>query len=255
MRKICISLAFVSLATAACSSTAEPFDTDILVQGTTTAAVKKPVMEPKPTTGGGGGGSGSSSTCGHDADQCFGAVGLSCDGVLVLPGGTIAGCNGDQCVINAGSWDHDECCFTNPNGHFCGVQNAASGPTCTTQWDKAVHRVTHGLSWRRTLDRCRHDTDGRVDFAEYCAFDGTIVASNDTAKCCSQRARPYDAQRDAFMAGHQGLWLDGSFTPVVCEAAPAPPTGAKQCLSNAQCQADERCMSRPGTTVKFCVKV
>ena len=142
------------------------------------SVVKKIIELPKPPPGGGFDPNGS---CGHDPNECFGVVGLSCDGIE-LPSGTFAGCIGDECTINAGSWDHDECCFRSPNGHFCGVQNAANGPACSAQWNVAIHRVTHGLSWRRQINKCVHNTVGRVDFSSYCAFSGWIVASTDRAK-------------------------------------------------------------------------
>jgi Cys-rich repeat protein len=108
----------------------------------------------------------------------------------------------------------------------------------------------HGLNWTRRLDRCRHDTDGLVNFDVTCANNGAIVASEDASKCCSRRTRAYNAQTDGAMADLQGVIFDGSFTPVVCEAA--PPVG-QRCTSNAQCPAGKQCLAAsPGSLIKIC---
>ena len=203
-----------------------------------------------PVDSGGGG------ACLPDPHRCHGVVGLACDGVLsteaeatiVLAAGTISpqavvlgvasiletaysGCAPDgSCVINAGSWDHDECCFDHPSGHFCGIENAFASSNCTAVWDKAVHRVVHGLNWRRHVDQCRVDDDGTVDFAEYCAPAGTIVASTDRQKCCGRRTRAFRLERDLGQALAQALILDGTFQARVCvggRAQDPAPTGGE----------------------------
>ena len=139
--------------------------------------------------------------CFPDPHRCHGVVGLACDGplsteaeaMIVLAAGTVSpqavvlgaasivetaysGCAPDgSCVINARIWEHDECCFDHPSGHFCGIEDAFASGSCSAAWDKAVHRVVHGLNWRGHVDRCRVDDDGIVDFAEYCAPVGTIA--------------------------------------------------------------------------------
>jgi hypothetical protein len=204
------------------------------------AAMKKPPHWLEP--GRPGGGYEPSAGCGLAADQCFGAVGLSCYGVIAPTGPfEIAGCIGEYCTINAGSWDHDECCFANPNGNWCGPQNAASGPACATQWARAIHRVSRGLSWQRKVNRCVHNRRGRVDFTSYCAPGGTVVASGDAAKCCSRRASPYEPQRDFLNVMIQGARLDGTFTPVVCEAEAGSMPIGNACTSDAQCAPGTSC--------------
>jgi hypothetical protein len=258
---------------------------------------------PAPKDGGSssssGGGSGSSNgtaneTCGSIPGQCFGAVGIACLGAvpteaevaLVAAAGVISpaavafaaasfletsylGCAPDgSCVVNAGSWAHDECCASEgAAGVFCSVESAFNpGGPCQGSWDRAVHRVVHGLNWRRRLNQCRIDNDGRVDFAEYCAPAGTIVARPDRARCCGGRTRAFRIERDFFQAVSQALVLDGSFTPRVCTgAAPASPsTGSgstppsingRPCTTNAQCGSGAICATPQPGDPKVCLLI
>lgn len=155
-------------------------------------------------------------------NQCFGAVGSRCGGTpsswsIEVPPLVQLGCKGDRCWTNAGSWEHDECCAVYPRGHWCGDLTTLASTDCKAAWDRAVHRVTHGLSWRREVDRCRVDDDGLVDFAEYCAPPGVIVATDDTASCCSRRARALNIFFDFFRIARQRVLVDDSFRPVVCQ--------------------------------------
>jgi hypothetical protein len=126
------------------------------------------------------------------------------------------GCRGNHCWTNAGSWEHDECCEHHPLGHWCAGVASIASTACKSSWDRAVHRVTHGLGWRREVDRCRVDDDGEVDFEEYCAPRGVVVAAEDASACCSGRARSFNIFRDFIRLARQGVLLDDSFTPVVC---------------------------------------
>lgn len=154
-------------------------------------------------------------------DQCFGAVGSRCGGTpsswpVDVPPFVQLGCTGDRCWTNAGSWEHDECCAVNPEGHWCGDLTTLAHTECKAAWDRAVHRVTHGLSWQRRVDRCRVDDDGLVDFDEYCAPRGVIVATEDAASCCSRRARALNIFFDFVRIARQRVLVDDSFQPVVC---------------------------------------
>ncbi|MET0343108.1 MAG: hypothetical protein ABW252_19020 [Polyangiales bacterium] len=154
-------------------------------------------------------------------DQCFGAVGSRCGGTpsgwpVDVPPFVQLGCTGDRCWTNAGSWEHDACCAVHPRGHWCGDLTTLASTACKPAWDRAVHRVTHGLSWRREVDRCRVDDDGLVDFDEYCAPKGVIVASDDAASCCSLRTRALNIFLDFARMARQGVLVDDSFRPVVC---------------------------------------
>lgn len=220
-----------------------------------------------PSGSGGGGSSTSGTTCSSGVNQCFGAIGINCDGAMPndvpLPqveGAFHAGCLDGWCWVNAGSWAHDECCFSTPTGRWCGGPLSAGNAGCVASWDRAVHRVSHGLNWKRRVDMCRVDSDGIVDFAEYCAPSGTIVASTDASRCCSKATRSYSAATDAAQAAAQGVSFDGSFARVVCTAPPPSPTApkpVKTCFTNAQCAADEICMdpSSVSGTQKYCIKI
>jgi hypothetical protein len=252
--------------------------------------------QPDPSNGSTPISSGGGGACFPDPQQCLGVVGLACAGVLsteaevalvaaagaispqgiLLAGASVletaySGCAPDgSCVINAGSWAHDECCFANPSGVFCGLEDAFASGTCGTAWNRAVHRVVHGLNWRRKVDQCRVDDDGIVDFAEYCAPAGTIVASGDRTKCCGRRTRAYRASRDLGKAIAQAVIFDGTFTPRVCiGSAPAQaPTGGssggtttppsvngKPCTQNSQCGSGAICASPGAGEPKVCLLV
>jgi hypothetical protein len=247
----------------------------------------------------GGGGGSSSGACAASPWQCFGVVGLACDGVLsteaeaaiVAASGAIglsaltfagsvleteySGCAPDgSCVVNAGSWDHDQCCFAHPSGHFCGIDHAFASGSCTNEWNEAVHRVVHGLNWRRRPDQCRVDDDGIVDFATYCAPAGAIVAKEDRAKCCGRRTRRFDLGRDWLQAASQALILDGTYTPRVCvggargggiagggggssSGGTSTPhsTPGPTCATDAACPTGSICISTEPNGPKHCVQV
>jgi hypothetical protein len=252
--------------------------------------------QPDPSNGSTPVSSGGGGACFPDPQQCLGVVGLACDGVLsteaeaalVAAAGAISpqgiflagaslfetaysGCAPDgSCVINAGSWAHDECCFANPAGVFCGLEDAFASGTCGASWDRAVHRVVHGLNWRRKVNQCRVDDDGIVDFAEYCAPAGTIVASGDRQKCCGRRTRAYRTGRDLGKAIAQAVVFDGTFRPRVCVGNPpaTPPTGGgsggtstppsvngKPCTQSSQCGAGAICAAPSAGKPKVCLLI
>jgi hypothetical protein len=224
-----VSLAVVSsLFFAACAAPTEEVTAAVDADATGTRVFTVPTKLPA-DDGTGGGGSTSGSTCGAQENQCFGAVGSRCTGapadwpVPDEPAFWHVGCTADGwCWVNAGSWQHDECCFDNPDGRWCNGPVSEWATTCSASWERANHRLEHGLDWKRRVDRCRIDDDGAVDFAEYCAPNGTILASNDANRCCSGLSRAYDASLDSMKAQTQGVRFDGSFIPVVCKAPPAP---------------------------------
>ena len=124
--------------------------------------------------------------------RCFGALGAQCgQGPNVIP--LTALCANGACFINPGSWDHDECCFDNPNGMACnkGPLDALTGHdgNCVTSWDKAVRLVQKGLNWKRNVDFARVNNTGTVEFNLYCAPANSLVPPNDGAKCCSRLTR------------------------------------------------------------------
>lgn len=124
-------------------------------------------------------------------EYCFGALGAQC-GLPQANLPTTALCAGGQCAINAGSWEHDECCFAHPGGMACkaGPLDYATGHNgrCVTEWNKALSHLSAGLNWTRRIDFNRPNSTGRVDFLQYCAPTGTRVHPDDVRYCCSRQA-------------------------------------------------------------------
>lgn len=126
-------------------------------------------------------------------EYCFGALGAQCGGAQHnLP--TTALCAGGSCQINAGSWEHDECCFTHSQGMACqaGPLDYAIGHNgqCVNEWNKALARLGSGLNWTRRIDFNKPNTVGRVEFSAYCAETGVRVHQDDVRYCCSRQADP-----------------------------------------------------------------
>lgn len=133
------------------------------------------------------------------AQRCHGAVGMGCGEwlagdlavVIPLPDGMVL------CMINAGSWRHDECCESQPNDNP-GVMCAGGGETstnCHSQWARAHHRTINGYSWWRRVDPNRVDTTPlRVDHPLFCGRRNARIHTRDVTTteapfCCSRRSR------------------------------------------------------------------
>lgn len=126
---------------------------------------------------------------------CLGAVGPGCsppDGQAHCQ--RLAAGAGLECIVSAGSIEHDLCCRQHPAGRGC--DGRPGDPRyCAYEWDKAQERMTHGLYWTR---RFRPGASGRgtgPDFAEVCAPAGTVLAAGDERWCCSRAAAAL-AERD-----------------------------------------------------------
>jgi hypothetical protein len=124
--------------------------------------------------------------------RCFGALGNQCgQGPAGIP--LTALCANGRCFVNPGSWDHDECCFRNPNGMACnkGPLDALTGHdgNCVTSWNKALRLVGKGLNWPRNVDFTRNNSTGTVEFNLYCAPANALLPPGDAAKCCSGLTR------------------------------------------------------------------
>jgi len=86
---------------------------------------------------------------GSEKNLCFGAAGEMCGGIPIpgLPQGEHWGCTGTQCVINAGSFKHDECCFKlnkegrKKEGTACGATYLV-GTECNIESAWALQRFT-----------------------------------------------------------------------------------------------------------------
>ena len=129
-------------------------------------------------------------------ERCFGAAGTGCGDTI----GGIGTCIGGSCTINAGSWQHDECCMRNRDGGMCDgrfeeivTAQGIGGPpqVCQAEFNMAFSRVGTPLSWRRPVDVNVVNNSGTVDFAAYCAPAGTFMPRREAARfCCSRQARP-----------------------------------------------------------------
>ncbi|MBE7418840.1 MAG: carboxypeptidase regulatory-like domain-containing protein [Ideonella sp.] len=143
-------------------------------------------------------------------EHCFGAVGAECGQPQTgLP--ATAACASGTCLVNGGSWDHDECCFRNRHVAWCELDparqlEAAKHSTCTAAWNKAVRLTTKGLSWSRAVDFSRGNRTGTVEFALYCAPANTLVPPEDGSKCCSRQTRALNVgERAAALAAGETL--------------------------------------------------
>jgi hypothetical protein len=132
-------------------------------------------------------------------ERCFGALGNQC-GQLELNQGvglpTSALCVAGACSINAGSWEHDECCVANPRGLMCALNPVDHDGSCVDAWNKALLRLFEGFVWSRQVDFSRVNATGRVEFARYCAQEGALVHAGDPNRCCSRRFRAQPSVAD-----------------------------------------------------------
>jgi hypothetical protein len=128
--------------------------------------------------------------------RCFGALGMDCGAPVEGLKVKVALCGPGGCLINGGSWEHDECCAEHPAGMACrrGPFDAALGHdgNCVREWDKAVTLAALGLNWFRRLDTNKCNASGRVVFSEYCALKGSLVHKDDVQYCCSRTAVTLD---------------------------------------------------------------
>lgn len=126
----------------------------------------------------------------QSGERCFGALGMECGPQSnLLP---TALCGAGICRINAGSWEHDECCWANRNsGKSCipTAQSPGQAPVCNASWQKALSRLSGGWSWTRQVDFSRYNATGKVERSLYCAVKGSLIHKDDVKYCCSRSAR------------------------------------------------------------------
>jgi hypothetical protein len=128
-----------------------------------------------------------------DGERCFGAAGRECG--IQSGMGTTSACALGKCLINGGSWEHDECCWKHSyvlkDGKSCVSGGAALGvaEVCNGVWQKAWKRFREGWSWKRSVDFSKRNATGKVVFSEYCATQGARVHRYDTEYCCSKQAK------------------------------------------------------------------
>lgn len=119
---------------------------------------------------------------------CFGATGAGC-GSAGQPAycRPALGSTELECMVSAGSIEHDGCCFLHPEGRACGGRSE-DATQCSYEWEKAQRRVTQGLYWTRRVNPRDANTAGTVDFQKYCAPAGSVIAAGDDRYCCSRVA-------------------------------------------------------------------
>ena len=128
---------------------------------------------------------------------CFGAAGQNCGG-WTGAGLELSSCNPvtHTCSINAGSWQHDECCIRNPQGAMCDgkmEELVGSGQVCQAEFEMAVKRLPTPFTWSRSVDFEARNATGIVDHGAYCAPAGTFVnvAAAEQRFCCTRQARRF----------------------------------------------------------------
>lgn len=127
-------------------------------------------------------------------EHCFGATGIGC-GAAGQPAycRPALGSGELECMVSAGSIEHDSCCFRHPGGAGCGGQPATAD--CGFEWARAQQRVIQGLYWLRRVDPQQANRSGRVEFQTYCAPAGSVIAAGDERYCCNRAAVALD-ERD-----------------------------------------------------------
>ncbi len=159
--------------------------------------------------------------------HCFGAIGMQCSRHPMLTAAPLF-CRNGKCPVNAGSWEHDECCWRNPNGVACVAgpldeigrytRKATGGgeTVCGPEWDKAVSHSIGQLNWWRDIDFLKANRSGRVVFNEYCAPAGTILKRADRKYCCSRSQRALDRDRDRHLIRRQRVANSSDPALAVC---------------------------------------
>ena len=136
----------------------------------------------------------------YPPQNCFGAVGEGCAPMswswekMFPEGSSCAPTMRNnpyivECLVNSGSWAHDECCIRNPEGKKCGRQEREPNK-CSAEWDHAFNHTLGGLfSWKRTVSKQVYNSSGYINEPLYCAKPGQVVAPSEGAQvCCSGQA-------------------------------------------------------------------
>lgn len=155
-------------------------------------------------------------------ERCFGAAGTGCNDSI----GGVGTCIGGSCTINAGSWQHDECCLRNRSGGMCDgkfeeifTAQGVGGPpqVCQAEFNMAFSRVGTPLSWRRQINVNTVNNSGTVDFTNYCAPAGSFMPRGEANRfCCSRQARALNAAESAAVSVAHLQTLTGGDTIQIC---------------------------------------
>lgn len=143
----------------------------------------------------------SGNACQTLTQRCYGAIGNNCGPADGIPNFGL--CAAGKCKINAGSWEHDECCVTyRKNGPAPAAQQGsctpppmAAGPyasNCITMFNKAIkHLANPALTWERTVNFSKRSSGTgsfTVNHADMCNKTGGTLSCSDSQYCCSGRA-------------------------------------------------------------------
>lgn len=140
-------------------------------------------------------------------ERCFGALGMQCGQAEFQ----LSSCANGRCLVNQGSWTHDECCASNPGGFMCGGQDGRPGNRCAGEFLLgSLHLSSTPYNWRRNVDFNRVNRTGIVERALYCAPAGTFQPGDNARFCCSQRLEGLDTLDIAYL----GI-LDPKYVPLV----------------------------------------
>ncbi len=130
--------------------------------------------------------------------RCYGANGNNCG---AADGINFGFCVGNQCLINAGSWAHDECCIRHRWGGPASQQGSCSPPPfgsepryCQTEFAKAAtHLPNPQLTWKRTVNTSKRTCSDQVNMpvlhADMCNPRGGTLLCSDVKYCCSRNGK------------------------------------------------------------------
>lgn len=125
--------------------------------------------------------------------HCFGAVGPGCGPPA---SGAAAYCRPAlgspelECLVNAASIEHDQCCAVHPEGAGCGVAPRTPSVACEREWTLSRARVAQGLYWTRRFDPDLRHSGPLAEFSRVCAPSGSVLAAGEERWCCSRNAVP-----------------------------------------------------------------
>lgn len=140
----------------------------------------------------------SGSACQVMSQRCYGAIGNNCG---AADGFNFGLCIGNRCKINAGSWEHDECCVKyRKNGPMPKSRQGSCTPlphlrpfaqNCVVLFNKAVqHLAKPGLTWERRVNTSKKVSgigSFRVIHKDMCNKSGGTLSCSDSKYCCSRR--------------------------------------------------------------------
>ena len=155
-------------------------------------------------------------------DRCFGALGQQCGAIPTI--GITAACSGNLCLVNGGSWQHDECCAVHHGGDKCGGPETFLGNDgfCRSEFGHALGHFVQGLNWHREVNVGASNRTGKVVAADYCAPSGTVVAARDARYCCAALGITRNPSLGERRASEGNLMVKGYVTSGPAHVSGAP---------------------------------